>query len=196
MAVAFIMDFPGGSAEDYDAVMEKMQLGDHLPAGALFHAAGKSASGWQVCDVWDSAEAFQQFADAKIGPITSAQGMSPPEIRSFPVDQIRRGDAGAVTFLQIVQIPGTDAEGFAAMDAAILGEGRKAPEGCVFHVNGQLGDAWCVLDYWTSKDVRDAFMEHNVRPAMEAGGMTAPPAIEELAIHNALTERAEHPAGV
>ena len=40
MAVVFIMDFAGGTTEHYDAVLEKMGLGDRLPAGALFHAAG------------------------------------------------------------------------------------------------------------------------------------------------------------
>jgi hypothetical protein len=75
MAVAFIMDFAGGTTEHYDAVLEKMGLGDRLPAGALFHAAGVNDNGLQVCDVWESAEVFQRFAEGQIQPITQEVGL-------------------------------------------------------------------------------------------------------------------------
>jgi hypothetical protein len=196
MAVAYIMDFPGGSAEDYEAVIAKMQLRDTMPPGGLFHAAGPTDEGWRVCDVWESAEQFQQFADAKIGPLTAEQGMAPPRMRSFAVNQIRRGAQGPVTFVQVVRLPGIDAESFAEMDTRITGPERQAPEGCVFHVNGMLDGEWCVLDYWTSKDIRDAFIAERVRPAFEAAGVTAMPQFEEMAVHNVMTAPAEHTAGV
>jgi hypothetical protein len=190
MAVAFIMDFAGSSAADYDAVVEKMELGGRLPAGALFHAAGPTDSGWRVCDVWESAEAFQQFAETKIGPITAEVGMPAPQMRSFEANEIHRGGDGAVTFVQIVAIPGLDAAGFDALDEQVTGPQRGVPSDCVLHVNGPLDDGWCVLDYWTSKEVRDEFMQTKVGPAVQATGIDAQPVIEELAVHNSLTEPA------
>jgi hypothetical protein len=188
MAMAFIMDFAGGGAAEYDAVINDMHLDGRLPPGAVFHAAGATDTGWRVFDVWETAEAFQQFAESQIGPLSAKQGMPAPEIRSFEVAQTRRGAPGSIEFMQIVTLPGLDADGFAAMDAMILGEAREAPDGCVFHVNGQLGDAWCVADCWSSKELRDEFMRTQVGPAMERAGRTEAPQIEEAPVHNTFTE--------
>jgi hypothetical protein len=194
MAVAFIMDFAGGTTEDYDAVLEKMGLGDRLPAGGLFHAAGVNDNGLQVCDVWESAEVFQRFAEGQIQPITQEVGLPAPEVRSFEVRQVRGSGGGPVEFVQIVAIPGTTENDFRALDEKVLGPGGEVPEACVYHVNGQLGDGYCVLDYWSSKAARDEFMQTKVGPAVAASGITAEPAIEELTVHNSLTAPAS--AGV
>ena len=190
MAVAFILDFPGGTLEQYDAVVEKMDLGGRLAPGGLFHAAGATDAGLRVCDVWESAEVFQQFAESKIGPLTAEVGLGKPEIRSFQVDETRTGGSAPIEFVQIIAIPGMDAAGFHALDGAVLGPSGEIPEACVYHVNGQLGDAYCVLDYWSSKAARDEFMQTQVGPAMQAAGITAEPSIEELSVHNSLTEPA------
>jgi hypothetical protein len=92
-----------------------------------------------------------------------------------------------VEFVQIVAIPGTTEDDFRALDEKVLGPGGEVPEACVYHVNGQLGDAYCVLDYWSSKAARDEFMQARVGPAVAASGITAEPAIEELTVHNSLT---------
>ena len=195
MAVAFMMDFPGGSVEDYDWVVDRMQLNGRLPAGALFHAAGHGADGLRVCDVWESAEVFKQFADTKIGPLSAERGMTPPKIRSFDVEEIRRGDGGRVEFVQIVFIPGVaDHAAFVELDRQIVGADRHAPDDCVFHVNGTVGDGYCVLDYWSSKATRDRFIEQQVQPVFQQAGL-APPTIEEMIVHNALTEPAAQHVG-
>jgi hypothetical protein len=194
MAVAFIMDFAGGTADDYDAVLEKMQLGGRLPAGALFHAAGVNDEGLRVCDVWESEEAFQRFADGSIVPITESVGLPRPEIRTFEANQVRGAGNAPVEFVQVVSIPGGDAEMFRALDEKVLGPGGEVPEACVFHVNGALGDGYTVLDYWSSKADRDEFMQSRVGPSVAALGIDAEPVIEELTVHNSLTQQA--PAGV
>ena len=190
MAVAFIMDFPGGTLEQYDAVVEKMDLGGRLAPGGLFHAAGATDAGLRVCDVWESAEVFQQFAESKIGPITAEVGLAKPEIRSFEVNQTRTGGSAPVEFVQIVAVPATTEDDFRRLDERVTGPTGEIPEACVYHVNGQLGDAYCVLDYWSSKAARDEFMQTQVGPAMQAAGITAEPSIEELSVHNSLTEPA------
>ena len=190
MAVAFIMDFAGGTTDDYDAVIEKMDLGGRLPAGGLFHAAGVSDGVLRVCDVWESEEIFQRFAEGKIGPLTQEVGLPHPEIRSFEAQQVRGGAAGPVGFVQIVSIPGGDAEMFGALDEKVLGPGGDVPDDCVYHVNGVLGDGYTVLDYWSSKAARDDFMQSKVGPAMAALGIAAEPVIEELTVYNSITQQA------
>jgi hypothetical protein len=195
MAVVFMMDFAGGSADDYDWVMEQMALGGRPPAHALFHAAGAHETGWRVWDVWETADAFERFAKEKIGPLTSQRGMPEPAIRRLDVAEVRRGAEAPITFMQFLGLPGLDAEGFAALDRQVVGAERTAPDGCVFHVNGAMGDDWFVLDGWTDKGVRDRFLDEHVRPVMQDKGM-APTESQELAVHNTLITPAGHPAGV
>lgn len=85
MAVAFIMDFEGGTLDQYDQVMEKMDLGDSVPDNAHFHWAAETDGGVRVVDVWESDEAFQAFAEEKIGPYTAEVGLSEPVIERFEV---------------------------------------------------------------------------------------------------------------
>jgi hypothetical protein len=185
MAYTYILEFDGATAADYDAVMEKMDLGGDMPPGGLFHGAGAIESGWRVVDVWESAEIFGRFAQEKIGPLTAEVGMRPPEIRTLEVATIRDGAPGAVTFLQVVAIPGLDAAGFDALDHRVRPDDLM-PEGLVFHVNGPADGGWYVMDAWTSKALRDEFLETRIKPAVIAAGLTAMPRFDDLELHNSL----------
>lgn len=185
--VAFILDFPGGTTAQYDAVVAEMGLSHgHVPDGALYHGAGPTASGMRVVDVWEADEPFQRFAAEKIGPITQAHGMAEPTIERLEVAQVRLSDDpdAETHFLQVVRMDGVDEDAFHALDEHVLPDGR-APEGCAFHVNGPTPRGWCVVDYWTSREIRDAFIAERVMPAVQAAG-AAPPAIEELDLHATL----------
>lgn len=193
MSVAFILDFEGGSAAEYDQVVERMQLGGRMAPGGRYHGAGATPSGLRVLDVWDDDGAFEEFARTKIGPISAAVGLSPPVIQRLEIAQIRDGsepDAEA-GFAQVVRLE-ADGATFRAFDDAVLPDGQM-PAGSVFHVNGPLDGGWCVIDYWTSREARDRFVETRLRPAMESAEGMAPPAIEDLELHATMTTA---PAGV
>ncbi len=88
MAVAVQLDFRGGTLEQYDQVIEKMGLQPGGPGGpgSLFHWVTRTEDGIRVTDVWESQEAFDAFANEKIGPITQEVGVpNPPEIQVFEV---------------------------------------------------------------------------------------------------------------
>jgi hypothetical protein len=86
MAVALILDFKDGTLDQYDQVIEKMDLGGQVPDDAQFHWVTATDDGIRVVDVWDSREAFDKFAEEKIGPLTAEVGMpNPPEIKEVPV---------------------------------------------------------------------------------------------------------------
>lgn len=194
MAVACIMDFrDGASRADYDWVIEQMDLGGRLPDGALYHAAGATADGWRVCDVWESAEEFQRFSAAQIGPLTAARGMAEPTLEMFEIREVRRNysHTRAAGYAHLVRMPGLDAEGFAALDTAVLGPRRIVPPDCIFQVDGPHGDGWCLLDFWTTRAACDAFIERRVEPAMEMAALTGPPVFEELDVHSSLYMAAE-----
>jgi hypothetical protein len=186
MAHCFIMDFDGATAAQYDAVMEDMELGGRLPPHALQHGAGSpDGRTWRVVDVWESPQDFERFAAEKIGPITARHGISEPRMTSFPVEEIRRADPEPVTFLHVVRLSGIDAAGFRALNERI---GPEPPEGLIFHANGPLDDGWATVGYWTTKAARDRFIQERIMPAM--AGSDARPSIEDLDLHNSLTEAA------
>ncbi|MDX6647004.1 MAG: hypothetical protein QOK40_2731 [Miltoncostaeaceae bacterium] len=84
MPVAVILDFPGGTLEQYDQVIEKMGFtkGGAGAPGGLFHWVTKSDDGIRVVDVWEDRETFERFAEEKIGPVTQEVGIpAPPRIR-------------------------------------------------------------------------------------------------------------------
>src|SRR3954467_3896640 len=179
MAVALVMDFPGGTRDNYDNVIARMELAGQLPAGGLFHAAGPTADGWRVVDVWEAIEQFQRFAEERIMPLTAAEGMAPPNVRPVEVHNTMEGDRGAdVSFVQGVQVDGADQGVYATANGKVA-PGNSAPDGCAYHVAGPVDGGWCVIDGWSSREPRDRLMS-TVGPALAEGGFEAPPHIEEL----------------
>src|SRR6266536_652709 len=167
MSYCFIMDFDGGGSTAYDATMEDMELHGQLPPGALFHGAGASDTGWRVVDVWENAEAFESFAAAKIGPLAGKHGFSAPRIQSFEVHTTRTSEGDRPTFVQVVRFPGLDEAAFDDLDARVTNQ--EPPAGCIYHVNGPLDGSWCVVDAWSSKEIRDEFMANKVGPVAQQG---------------------------
>jgi hypothetical protein len=184
MAVGIIMDFPGGHAGQYDAVQDGMQLGGVAPPGAIFHAAGPTDTGWRVVDVWESAEQFQEFATERIAPLSQQHGLPEPGIQMFEVADSfdQRGDG--IGFIQVVRLDGMDRATFEDADGDIRADGNPAE--CRFHVNGETESGQIVVDAWSSKEARDAFLGEHIVPAMQSRGL-APPAIEDMSVHNTLS---------
>ena len=85
MPVGMLLDTPEGSQAMYEALTTKV-FGSLqptvLPDGLIVHAAGpREEGGWRVVDIWESAEAFWQFFDAKLLPAARELGQDPPDAR-------------------------------------------------------------------------------------------------------------------
>lgn len=83
MAVGVVLEFKGGTLEQYDQVMDLMGLepGGPVPEGALFHWVTATDDGILVTDVWETREQFERFAAEQIGPNAQQVGISnPPQI--------------------------------------------------------------------------------------------------------------------
>ena len=85
MPVAIVMEFEGGTLEQYDEVIKRMgfEPGGEGAVGGLFHWVSKTDDGLIVTDVWETAEQYQQFAEEKIGPITQEVGVPGPPKLTF-----------------------------------------------------------------------------------------------------------------
>jgi hypothetical protein len=88
MAIGIVIEILGGTQEQYDQVMEKLQLGGKLPPGALFHAAGPVEGGWRAIDVWESQEAFDHFVQDRLQPVLQEVGVPPLQPQVFPIHNI------------------------------------------------------------------------------------------------------------
>jgi hypothetical protein len=68
MAIGFIFNNPGQTQEQYDTVVEQLNLAESLPEGWIFHAAGPTEDGWRVVEVWESQEAADAYFQ-ELGPV-------------------------------------------------------------------------------------------------------------------------------
>jgi hypothetical protein len=87
MAVAVILDFDGGTIDQYEQVIEKMGFvheGTGGPGG-LFHWVTKTDNGFRVTDVWATREDFEKFSEEKIGPYSQEAGLPQPQIEFVEV---------------------------------------------------------------------------------------------------------------
>jgi hypothetical protein len=115
--------------------------------------------------------------------------MGQPTVRAIELEEEIPGNGEAPAFVQCVILPGLDRESFHVADKAIRPD-DEVPEAITFHYRGPVEGGWCVIDGWTSKDARDAFMESRIRPVMEDAPLQGPPQIEELTVEATLMEGA------
>jgi hypothetical protein len=189
MAVALVLDFPGGTMDQYNQVVERMHLDGRMAPGGLLHVAGSYGGGLRVIDVWDDSEHFVRFRDEQIVPHTQAVGLPAPEVRVLEIDEEKRGNGETPALVQCVIMPGLDRQAFHAADRQIR-PNDEMPAAITFHVNGPYEGGWCVIDGWTSKAARDEFMETQIRPAFENIPLSGEPTIEDLLVQATMQESA------
>jgi hypothetical protein len=95
MAIARVFEGKGWTAEQYDALMEKLvaQLGlqsGESAKGVLFHWAAAVEGGMKAVDVYESAEAADRLVQDVIGPIAGSLGLPLPEITQYEVHDYLR----------------------------------------------------------------------------------------------------------
>lgn len=94
MAVVVTLEMAKATTAQYDEVVEKMNLGGKTAPQGIFHVVAEDGQGGLIIvDTWETAEAFQEFADTQIGPLTAAAGITePPKVTVRPVhNYLERG---------------------------------------------------------------------------------------------------------
>jgi heme-degrading monooxygenase HmoA len=93
--VLMLIDVEGLTSDQYDQMASRMPA--HADGGSdgpwVAHTAAKKDGGIVVADLWESAEAFGQFAQEQIAPAGQEAGMGPIEPRLVPVHNVIRGKA-------------------------------------------------------------------------------------------------------
>jgi hypothetical protein len=87
MAVAVIQEFEATS-ENYEKVNEK--IGDATPEGLILHAVSDlGGDRWKLVDIWESAEAFQNFVQNKLIPAIAEVDPDAPQAPEPEILEIR-----------------------------------------------------------------------------------------------------------
>ena len=85
MAIARVFDGKGWTAEQYDELIGRMNLGGRAGPGVLFHWAAQTGDGMRAVDVYESREAADELAQSRIGPLVAELGLPMPEISEYDV---------------------------------------------------------------------------------------------------------------
>jgi hypothetical protein len=97
MAVAMFMEWPGVTQQQYEAVLEELDLDRNPADGALLHVASITPEGLRVVDLWESAEAFDEFSQERMMPAVQHAGVdTEPTIAVHRVHNIYAPDLDAL----------------------------------------------------------------------------------------------------
>ena len=116
MAVGTITRFSEGiGVEQYDAVIEKVDLTGEPVEGLIFHSAGELEGRFQVFNVWESRENFDRFTTDRLRP-AMVEVMGEERVAALP--DAERGEAS-----------GAPAHGLRVLGEARLVVGVLEPQG-------------------------------------------------------------------
>jgi hypothetical protein len=106
MAVAMFMHWPGMTADQYDALMARLDLDANPAAGEILHTAALTEEGLEVCDVWQTEQAFQGYLEHRLMPLVQElQLAGAPEIRIVPLHNLYVADGDMLDRIGAVSLP-------------------------------------------------------------------------------------------
>ena len=106
MAVALFMSWPGVTSDQYDSVMARLDLDANPAAGGVLHLAALTDEGLEVCDVWQTEQAFHGFLQHRLLPIASELDIAgAPEIRLVPLHNLYAADAEMIDRIGVLSLP-------------------------------------------------------------------------------------------
>ena len=106
MAVAMFMHWPGITARQYDAVMARLDLDANPAAGGVLHVAALTDEGLEVCDIWQTEQAFNGFFEQRMLPVVQELEIEgEPEIRLVPLHNLFAADAEMIDRIGVISLP-------------------------------------------------------------------------------------------
>lgn len=75
MAVLAVIDIPGLTAEQYDAVLARMGVEQRPAPGIFIHLAAPTDDGFRIVELWDDQDAFERFLSERLFPTATELGL-------------------------------------------------------------------------------------------------------------------------
>ncbi len=88
MAVLMELDVPGMTTEHYDASQQEAGVKVRSAQGFIAHAAGPTANGFQMIEIWASEDDWNRWLTGTIIPMAQQMGMPPLEPRVTPLHNV------------------------------------------------------------------------------------------------------------
>ena len=89
MTVMMQMTSNGIGAKEYEAMRNHVNWEGDVPPGAMFHVVAITDDGVRVTDVWESAEAFNDFVENRLMPGVQKLGIpGEPQVEILPAHTI------------------------------------------------------------------------------------------------------------
>lgn len=92
MAFARMVFYPGGTREQFEAVVGEIGGAINDAPGRIYFATGPAEGGWTILTVWESQDAFQTWSAEHVGPAHMRAGergwQSAPEFSDFAPELI------------------------------------------------------------------------------------------------------------
>src|SRR5688572_31119134 len=105
MAVAMFMHWPGMTAGQYDAVMARLDLDANPAAGGVLHLAALTDEGLEVCDVWQTEQAFHGFLRHRLLPVANELEIDgEPEIKLVPLHNLFAADVDMIDRIGLLSL--------------------------------------------------------------------------------------------
>jgi hypothetical protein len=106
MAVAMFMHWPGMTAGQYDAIMARLGLDSNPAAGGVLHLAALTDEGLEVCDVWQTEQAFRGFLELRMLPVVHELGIQgEPQIQLVPLHHLYAADPDMIDRIGMMSVP-------------------------------------------------------------------------------------------
>jgi hypothetical protein len=91
MSVMLIVEVPGFTQEQYDAVSKELGSQGAFPESLKFHATGSIEGGWQIVEVWNSVDDYQEFAHSHLKKTFANHGVTGiPTVRVVPIHSLHK----------------------------------------------------------------------------------------------------------
>lgn len=83
--------WPGGTVDQYNAMLAVVHPADGLPEGQLHHAAGPTDGGILISVIWDSKESADRFVGEVLMPSMPVEGgfSGAPEERTAEISNLQ-----------------------------------------------------------------------------------------------------------
>ena len=83
------MEWQGVTKDQYNQVMQNLDLDRTTPAGGVLHVAGFTTGTLHVLDVWETQQAFERFQKDRLTPAVQKAGItSQPKVQFYPAHNI------------------------------------------------------------------------------------------------------------
>ncbi|HLF68206.1 MAG TPA: hypothetical protein VI503_02595 [Gaiellaceae bacterium] len=111
MAVACFVSWPGMTSDQYDSVMAGLDLDANPAAGLVLHLAAVTDDGVEVCDIWQTEQAFRGYVERRLQPLAqSLEIAGEPQARVVPLRNLYAADGLMIDRIGAVSLPAMVAE--------------------------------------------------------------------------------------